>query len=269
MAKRVEILLVEDTPSDVRLTQEALKDSNLEYNLSVVNDGEQAMEFFHKVSKDPAKKPDIVLLDLNMPKKNGHEVLAEVGKMPEFKDMIVILLTVSRDEDDIMKALDVKMHYYLGKPVTSEKLNKLLEAIDELHNDKERKGKLEGEDAHIRYVMAGNPHTSAAVLERLAKEKSGGIRMRVAENPNTPLAILKQLAKDSDTEVRLGVAENPNAPTELLEQLAKDEHEDVRLGIASNPQCPSNILKQLASDENPHIASAAESALSKTGSSTR
>lgn len=269
MAKRVEILLVEDTPSDVRLTQEALKDSNLEYNLTVVTDGEQAMEFFQKVANDPGKKPDIVLLDLNMPKKNGHEVLNEVGKMPEFKDMIVILLTVSRDEEDIMKALDVRMHYYLGKPVTSEKLNKLLEAIDELHNDKERKGSLTGEDAHIRYVMAGNPHTSPSVLERLAKEKNAGIRSKVAENPHTPLPVLKQLASDPDTEVRLGVAENPGAPTELLEQLANDEHEDVRLGLASNPQCPAKILKQLSTDENPHIAAAAESALSKAGSSAR
>lgn len=258
----VEILLVEDTPSDVRLTQEALKDSNLDYNLTVVNDGVEAMDFFHKVA-GTEKKPDIVLLDLNMPKKNGHEVLAEVNQMPELKDTIVILLTVSRDEDEILRALDVKMHYYLGKPVTSEKLNALLESITELSGNAKRQEKLSGEDAHIRYVIAGNPHTSHAVLERLAKEQSASIRMRVAENPNTPLELLKKLSKDADPEVRIGVAENPSAPAELLEQLASDGHEDVRLGLASNPQCPPAILKRLAADENPHIVAAANSALSK------
>jgi chemotaxis family two-component system response regulator Rcp1 len=262
MAQRVEILLVEDTPSDVRLTQEALKDSSLDYNLEIVNDGVQALEYFKKVAKTD-KKPHIILLDLNMPKKNGHEVLAELSQMPEFQDVKVILLTVSRDEDDILKALDVKMNYYLGKPVTSEKLNALLQAMDELHNNKEHKDKLSGEDAHIRYVIAGNPHTSQPVLERLAKEKSGTIRMRVAENPNSPSAVLRTLAQDSDPEVRMAVAENPKAPAEILEKLAKDSHEDVRLGLASNPDCPQNILKQLASDENPHIVAAANSTLSK------
>lgn len=262
MADRVEILLVEDTPSDVRLTQEALKDSNLNYNLNVVNDGEQAIEYFKKVATTP-QKPKIVLLDLNMPKKNGHEVLAELSKMSEFQDVTVILLTVSRDEEDIHKAMDVKMNYYLGKPVTGEKLNALLGAIDELHRNEEHKGKLTGEDAHIRYVLAGNPHTSQEILSRLGKEKNATIRMRVAENPHTPISLLKELAQDSDPEVRLGVAENPNAPVELLEKLAADSHEDVRLGLASNPQCPTQILKQLATDENPHIVAAANSALSK------
>lgn len=262
MAQRVEILLVEDTPSDVRLTQEALKDSSLDYNLEVVNDGVEALEYFRKVANTD-KKPRIILLDLNMPKKNGHEVLAELNQMPEFKDVDVILLTVSRDEDDILKALDLKMNYYLGKPVTSEKLNALLQAIDELHSNHEHKSKLSGEDAHIRYVIAGNPHTSPQVLERLAKERSATIRMRVAENPHAPLPVLKALAKDADPEVRVAIAENPKAPADLLEQLANDEHEDVRMGLASNPQCPQAILKQLTSDENPHVVAAANNSLSK------
>lgn len=262
MKQRVEILLVEDTPSDVRLTQEALKDSSLDYNLEVVNDGVQALEYFRKVANTD-KKPDIILLDLNMPKKNGHEVLAELNQMSEFKDVDVILLTVSRDEDDILKALDLKMNYYLGKPVTSEKLNALLQAIDELRSNHEHKSKLTGEDAHIRYVIAGNPHTSPEALERLAREKNATIRMRVAENPHAPLPVLKALAKDSDPEVRVAIAENPKAPSELLEQLANDQHEDVRMGLASNPQCPQSILKQLTSDENPHVVAAANNSLSK------
>src|SRR5579883_869944 len=164
MADRVEILLVEDTPSDVRLTQEALKDSRLNYNLTVVNDGEQAMEFFRKVAGTP-RQPDLVLLDLNMPKKNGHEVLQEMKDIPALKDVPVILLTVSRDEDEILRALHLKLNYYLGKPVTSDKLNVLLEAIYDLQRQPSSRPKLDGQDAqdaHVRYVLAGNPHTSPA-----------------------------------------------------------------------------------------------------------
>lgn len=264
MAQRVEILLVEDTPSDVRLTQEALKDSSLDYNLEVVNDGVAAVEYFKKMAGSD-KKPHIILLDLNMPKKNGHEVLQELSPMPEFKDVKVILLTVSRDEDDILKALDLKMNYYLGKPVTSEKLNALLQVMDELHSKPAKKEKLTGEDAHIRYVMAGNPHTSEMVLEKLAQEANATIRARVAENPNAPSAVLKKLASDADPEVRMAVVENPKAPTDLLEKLAKDESDDVRLALASNPQCPQAILKTLAAEENPHIVAAANNSLSKAG----
>lgn len=183
--------------------------------------------------------------------------------MPLLKDLTVILLTVSRDEEDIMKALDVKMNYYLGKPVTAEKLNSLLQAIAELRGNYEHMNKLHGEDSHIRYVLAGNPHTSDTVLERLAQEENATIRMRVAENPQAPPSLLKQLAQDPEPEVRLGVAENPNASSELMEKLAADDHEDVRLGIASNPQCPQSILKRLAADDNPHIVAAANTSLSK------
>src|SRR5688572_28669739 len=109
------------------------------------------MEYFNKVLGTP-QQPKIVLLDLNMPKKNGHEVLAELKDKPQLKDMTVILLTVSRDEDDILKALDLKMNYYLGKPVTSEKLNALLAQMESLSSNEQHKAKLSGDDAHIRYV---------------------------------------------------------------------------------------------------------------------
>jgi chemotaxis family two-component system response regulator Rcp1 len=268
MADRVEILLVEDTPSDVRLTQEALKDSQLNYNLTVVNDGEQALEFLKKVT-GTAQQPGLILLDLNMPKKNGHEVLAELKDIKEYNEVPVILLTVSRDEDDILKALHAKMNYYLGKPVTAEKLNTLLKAINDLKTIGPSKQVLSGEDAHVRYVMAGNPHTSAAILTALAAEPNAHIRMRVAENPHTPGELLHKLAADEDLEVRLGVAENPNAPVALLESLASDTNEDVRLGIASNPRIPAHILKRLSTDDQPHVAGEAASTLSKLEQTTR
>lgn len=268
MAERIEILLVEDTPSDVRLTQEALKDSHLDYNLAVAHDGVEALEYLKKNS-GTAQQPSLILLDLNMPRKNGHEVLAELKDMSAYREVPVILLTVSRDEDDILKALSAKMNYYLGKPVTSEKLNTLLEAMNELKTKGPRKGELKGEDAHVRYVMAGNPHTSSAVLTALSSESNAHIRARVAENPQAPQDLLHKLATDADPDVRLGVAENPNAPKVLLEKLAADPSEDVRLGLASNPSIPAQILKRLSSDEHPHVAAAANSSLSKLGQTAR
>jgi CheY-like chemotaxis protein len=264
MTSRLHILLVEDTPSDIRLTEEALKDTDLKYDLTVLNDGVQAMEYFNKV-KGTKDQPDLVLLDLNMPRKNGHEVLAELKDIPEFKEMPVILLTVSRDEDEILKALDLKMNYYIGKPVTSEKLSHLLNAIRELNSEVTRSQKLDQEDAHVRYVMAGNPHTSPALLAKLAIERNPRIRMRVAENPATPRELLEALANDPNPEVRMSVAENPKAPPDLLDRLAKDPDEDVRLSLASNPKLPRYILMRLSSDEQPHIAAIADKSLASSG----
>lgn len=260
MTSRLQIVLVEDTPSDIRLTQEALKEGDLNYELTVLNDGEQAMQYFKKVAGS-AQQPDMVLLDLNMPKKNGHEVLAELKQIESFKAVPVILLTVSRDEDEILKALHLKMNYYLGKPVTSEKLNTLLKAIHDLHHDNKTPG-IDTEDMHVRYVMAGNPHTSLAVLSKLALEKNARIRARVAENPNTPIDVLTTLANDSDPDVRVAIAENTKAPLSLLEKLAGDDNDDVRLGLASNPKMPEPILKRLASDAQPHIVASAVKSLS-------
>lgn len=261
MTARLQILLVEDTPSDIRLTQEALKEGDLKYDLTILNDGEQAMEFLTKVA-GTGGQPDIVLLDLNMPKKNGHEVLAEMKEIKALKDVPVVLLTVSRDEDEILRALDLKMNYYLGKPVTSPKLNTLLKAIQDLQSELVKSEKLEGDDAHVRYVMAGNPHTSQAVLAKLATERNPRIRTRVAENPATPPALLEALANDPNPEVRVGVAENPGASHDLLERLAKDPNDDVRMTLASNPHLPQHILNRLKLDDQPHIAAVADKSLS-------
>jgi two-component system response regulator len=263
MTSRLQIVLVEDTPSDIRLTQEALKDGDLNYELTVLNDGEQAMQYFKKVA-GTANHPDMILLDLNMPKKNGHEVLAELKQMDAYKPTPVVLLTVSRDEDEILKALHLKMNYYLGKPITSERLNTLLKAIHDLH--KEGPGhELDTEDMHVRYVMAGNPHTSVAVLVKLAAEKNAHVRARVAENANTPADVLALLANDADPDVRVAVSENAKAPRELLEKLAADANDDVRLGLASNPRLPADILKLLTADAQPHIVASAQKSLSSPG----
>lgn len=258
MDRSINILLVEDTPSDIRLTQEALKDTDLKYTLEVVNDGEQAIDY---LLKDESKTtPDLILLDLNMPKKNGHDVLEEIKDVQKLKDVPVILLTVSQDEQDILKALHLKMNYYINKPITSEKLSTLVHAIRSLQNE-ETGAEQTCDDAHVRYVMSGNPHTSPEILSRLAQEKSAKIRARVAENPHTPQVTLLALSHDGDAEVRLAVSENPNTPVTVLEELAKDADDDVRLGLSSNPRVPAHILEQLSADDNMYVMEAAKKSL--------
>lgn len=259
MSKPMEILLVEDTPSDVRLTQEALKDTNLEYSLKVLNDGEAAVEYLTSPETTP---PDVVLLDLNMPKKNGHEVLQDIKDDTRLAKMPVILLTVSQDEGDILKALHLKMNYYINKPVDSDKLLILLRAIRSLHqSDPAVDDAVGGEDAHVRYVMAGNPHTAPAILDRLAAEKNHLIRCRVAENPHTSIITLITLSKDPDWHVRLCVADNPKTPQSVLEDLMRDPSDDVRLNMAGNPRLPANVLQVLTEDENMFVMTAAQKTL--------
>jgi CheY-like chemotaxis protein len=263
MASNIEILLVEDTPSDIRLTQEALKRSDLQYTMAVSNDGVEAMEYLNEIKSNKDKRlPDIILLDLNMPRKNGHEVLAEIKEDPELRKIPVVLLTVSQRDEDVMEALKLKMNYYVAKPVTAQKLSVLIRSIHELAKELGEDYSHSAEETHVRLVLAGNPHTAPALLEKLASDSNQRVRQRVAENPETPQEILLKLAADDHVEVRLAVTENPKTPATLLEQLAKDPSEDVRLGIAGNPRIPSKILSMLAEDENMFVASSANKTLS-------
>ena len=267
MADKIRILLVEDSPSDVRLTQEALLDSKTEHELNVVNDGEQALDYLRDAKERGASHlPDVILLDLNMPRKNGHEVMAEIKLVPELARIPVILLTVSQQDKDIMEALRVKMNYYLSKPVESQKLSALLKAIFELHADKDPSSADRAptdEDFHVRLVLAGNPHTTAVVLQKLSIDDNARIRCRVAENPNTPAAVLTALSRDENAQVRLSVAENENTPPSVLQALAKDTNDDVRMGMAENPNIPQEILNTLASDENVFVADSAKKILAR------
>jgi CheY-like chemotaxis protein len=264
MENSIEILLVEDSPSDVRLTQEALKRSDLKYTMAVCEDGVEAMNYLNDLKKSGKKLPDLILLDLNMPRKNGHEVLADIKDDQELRKIPVVLLTVSQRDEDVMEALKLKMNYYLAKPVTAQKLSVLVKAIWDLHT-KEGVFEHKDDETHVRMVLAGNPHTALSVLEKLAGDTSERVRARVAENPETPQHILVKLSKDDNPEVRLSVSENLNAPPSLLEELAKDPSEDVRLGLAGNPRVPSKILSMLTEDENMFVASSAHKTLADIG----
>jgi two-component system, chemotaxis family, response regulator Rcp1 len=130
-AMPIEILLVEDNPADVRLTIEALKEAKVANRLSVVKDGVGAMEFLQqKGSYADAPRPDLILLDLNLPRKDGREVLAEIKADPSHKRIPVVVLTTSHAEEDILKAYDLHANCYITKPVDFEQFMKVVQSIE-------------------------------------------------------------------------------------------------------------------------------------------
>jgi CheY-like chemotaxis protein len=132
MGKQVEILLVEDNPGDVRLTQETLRDGKMRNNLHVVWDGVEAMEFLHRESKyADAPCPDLILLDLNLPKKDGREVLAEIKADSDLKRIPVVVLTTSKAEQDIFKSYDLHANCYISKPVDLDQFERVVRSIED------------------------------------------------------------------------------------------------------------------------------------------
>jgi chemotaxis family two-component system response regulator Rcp1 len=125
------ILLVEDNPGDIRLTQEAFKESSLDIQMDVVTDGEMALDFLFKKGRyADAIKPDVVLLDLNLPKKNGIEVLKEVKADETLKRIPVIVLTTSDADHDISKAYGLHANCYILKPVDFDDFAKVIQLIE-------------------------------------------------------------------------------------------------------------------------------------------
>ena len=130
-APPVEILLVEDNLGDARLTREALKEGKVYSNLHWVKDGVEALDFLHRRGKHKdAPKPDIILLDLNLPKKDGREVLQEVKADPVLKRIPVVVLTTSKAEEDIVKTYALHANCYVTKPVDLEQFMKVVQSID-------------------------------------------------------------------------------------------------------------------------------------------
>ena len=128
----IEILLVEDNPGDVRLTKEALKEGKVLNELRVAGDGEQALAFLHREGKHAqAVRPDLILLDLNLPKKDGREVLAVVKEDPTLRRIPVVILTVSKAEEDIIKTYDLHANCYITKPVDLEQFIQVVRSIED------------------------------------------------------------------------------------------------------------------------------------------
>jgi len=128
----VEILLVEDNEGDARLAQEALRDSKIINNVSVVEDGVEAMAFLHKRGKYAnSSRPDLVLLDLNLPKKDGREVLAEIKADDDLKRIPVVILTTSKAEEDIIRSYDLHANCYITKPIDLTQFMKVVKSIED------------------------------------------------------------------------------------------------------------------------------------------
>jgi len=128
----IEILLVEDNPGDVRLTREALKDAKVRNTLHVAMDGVEALAFLRKQGKYAAvPRPDLILLDLNLPKKNGREVLEEIKKEDGLSHIPIVILTTSQAEQDVVESYRLHANAYVTKPVDLEQFLKVVGSIEE------------------------------------------------------------------------------------------------------------------------------------------
>jgi chemotaxis family two-component system response regulator Rcp1 len=130
-AVAIEVLLVEDSAGDVRLTREAFKDAKVHINLHVASDGAEAMEFLKREGKQAnAPRPDLILLDLNLPKKDGREVLEEIKGSPALKSIPVVILTTSASEADILRSYRLHANCYITKPVGLDGFLEVVKSID-------------------------------------------------------------------------------------------------------------------------------------------
>ncbi len=130
--KIVDILLVEDNPGDVRLTEEALQEGKVRINMIAVTDGVEAMDFLRKKGRYPdAFRPDLILLDLNLPKKSGFEVLDDIKVDEDLKRIPVVVLTTSQAEQDIIKSYNLHANAFISKPVGLDQFLSVVKAIED------------------------------------------------------------------------------------------------------------------------------------------
>jgi len=130
--KPIEILIVEDNPGDVRLTQEALRDAKVRNHLSVAKDGVEALAYLHREGKyGSAPRPDLILLDLNLPRKDGREVLADIKADLDLRCIPVVILTTSQDERDVLGAYESYANCYIVKPVDLVQFIVVIKSIED------------------------------------------------------------------------------------------------------------------------------------------
>jgi CheY-like chemotaxis protein len=128
----IEVLLVEDDPGDVLLTREAFADNKVKNNFNVVSDGEEAIEYLSQRGEYAgAQRPDLILLDLNLPRKDGREVLKEIKENPELRAIPVVVLTTSEAEEDILHSYDLHANAYVTKPVDFDRFISIVRQIDD------------------------------------------------------------------------------------------------------------------------------------------
>jgi CheY-like chemotaxis protein len=132
LGKPIELLLIEDSEPDVRLTREALLEAKVKNRLWVVEDGVEALEFLRQQGQHAhAPRPDLILLDLNLPRKDGRQVLAEIKTDDSFKRIPVVVLTTSKDEEDILRAYNLHANCYITKPVDFNRFMEVVKSIED------------------------------------------------------------------------------------------------------------------------------------------
>lgn len=130
-SEAIEVLLVEDDPGDVLMTREAFEEHKLRNNLHVVSDGVEALSFLRQEGEyADVPQPDLVLLDLNLPRKDGREVLAEIKADPQLRRTPVVVLTTSEAEEDVLRSYDLHANAYVTKPVDFERFIDVVRRID-------------------------------------------------------------------------------------------------------------------------------------------
>ncbi len=126
----IEVLLVEDNPGDVELVERAVRNSNFHLNMTVAMDGEEAMAVLRQEGDHAdSPRPDLVLLDLNLPKKDGRQVLSDIRSDPELKNLLVVVLTSSPTQEDLLKAYDLHSNGYVSKPVDSKAFDSVVKDV--------------------------------------------------------------------------------------------------------------------------------------------
>jgi len=129
--KTLQILVVEDSPSDARLIREALRETAVEVQITVARDGVEAMDSLNGGGKTPADRPDLILLDLNLPRKNGREVLAEIKSSPDLRQIPVLVMTSSRADEDVARAYSLNANCYIVKPHELSEYVRVIRAIED------------------------------------------------------------------------------------------------------------------------------------------
>jgi CheY-like chemotaxis protein len=130
MTRSVRILLVEDSPSDVRLIREALKDAPVPIQLTIARDGIEATEYLQQSESGVVSRPDLILLDLNLPRKNGREVLAEVKSSPTLKQIPILVMTSSRSDEDISQVYALNANCFITKPGDLDEYQSVVKSIE-------------------------------------------------------------------------------------------------------------------------------------------
>jgi signal transduction histidine kinase/CheY-like chemotaxis protein len=205
MSKPLDIVLVEDNPADVLLMQETLKEAGIEYSMKVLEDGEEAIDYFSSIVDAPQLRPNLVVLDLNLPKKDGHDVLIALRALPNLENLLIVVLTTSENPEDKRRVL-AQNAIYVVKPAHLGNLSPVLEAMEVAYSDisiqqraldiEQVRHLLETKKISRMLLVEDNLHDAFLVQELLKDSDMVNCELKVAEDLGSALAVLATLQID-------------------------------------------------------------------------